>query len=231
MTVTFVTLRCAGSCADVEAVATGGNPPYDFSWEDGTTSATRQVCPTSSTRYSVTVSDTGTTGELGQPSQTVQVPLSADVIACPDGGALDGGPFDCTTILTSSAVSAGPGSTDGGPGYCSASVAALGGISAAVSLTAGEEYELVEDATGSALLLGSAPTWSYYASSSDCHSALSGQPIGSMTFDPSTPIQSLCFRAGSDYTYIDWFTSSVAAGIANGTWRLCRGCGKSDGGP
>jgi hypothetical protein len=89
--VTFVTLDCAGPCADVVAVPTGGHPPYTFEWDDGSTSASRHVCPTSSTSYLVNVTDTGTTGEVIRPAQTVQVPLTANVVACPDGGAPDGG--------------------------------------------------------------------------------------------------------------------------------------------
>jgi hypothetical protein len=89
--VTFVTLTCSDECADVVAVATGGRQPYTFAWDDGSTSAARHVCPTSSTRYSVKVTDTGTSGELARPAETLQVPLAANVIACPDGGASDGG--------------------------------------------------------------------------------------------------------------------------------------------
>jgi hypothetical protein len=91
ITVTFVTLTCAGPCADVVAVATGGQAPYTFKWDDGSTSASRHVCPTSSTDYFVNVTDTGTAGELAQPAETVQVPLQANVIACPDGGSSDRG--------------------------------------------------------------------------------------------------------------------------------------------
>jgi hypothetical protein len=95
VTVTFVTLSCSGPCADVVAVPTGGNAPYTFEWDDGSTSASRHVCPTSSTNYDVKVTDTGTSGELARPAETVQVPLKANVSACPDGGeagaACDGG--------------------------------------------------------------------------------------------------------------------------------------------
>jgi hypothetical protein len=87
----FITLSCAGDCASVEAVATGGHPPYTFAWDDGWTNATRRVCPTSDTNYQVKVSDAGSSGELTRPAQTVEVPLTADVIACPDGGTSDGG--------------------------------------------------------------------------------------------------------------------------------------------
>jgi hypothetical protein len=88
--VKIVTLACSGDCATVQAVGTGGHPPYAFKWEDSSTSATRQVCPTSSTNYSVKVTDMGTTGELARAPDTVQVPLTADVLACPDGGTTDG---------------------------------------------------------------------------------------------------------------------------------------------
>ncbi len=89
--VTFVTVSCSGLCADVVAVATGGHAPYAFQWDDGPTGAARRVCPTESTNYSVTVTDTATAGELGQSAQTVRVPLGARVLACPDGGTVDGG--------------------------------------------------------------------------------------------------------------------------------------------
>jgi len=81
--VKFITLSCSGDCATVEAVGTGGYAPYTFKWDDGTTNATRQVCPASSTNYSVKVTDTGTSGELARAPETVQVPLTADVLTCP----------------------------------------------------------------------------------------------------------------------------------------------------
>jgi hypothetical protein len=46
ITVTFVTVSCAGPCADVVAVATGGHAPYTFAWDDGSTSASRHLDPT-----------------------------------------------------------------------------------------------------------------------------------------------------------------------------------------
>jgi hypothetical protein len=102
VTVTFVTLGCTGRCADVVAVPTGGHAPYAFKWEDGSTSASRQVCPTSSTSYVVAVTDTGTSGELGRSAETVHVPLEAKVIACPDGGTAPadaGAPYDAGPAL------------------------------------------------------------------------------------------------------------------------------------
>ncbi len=96
ITVTLVTVSCSGPCAQVMAVATGGHAPYSFRWDDGSTSASRTVYPTASTHYDVKVSDTATSGELGRPAQTVDVPLGAHVVACPDGGAADGGGLDAS---------------------------------------------------------------------------------------------------------------------------------------
>ena len=94
--ITFVTLTCADGCADVKAVVTGGRPPYSFRWEDGSTSDARHVCPTASTAYAVTVTDTGSSGEFAQAPQTTQAALTARVLACPDAGPLadDGGLTD-----------------------------------------------------------------------------------------------------------------------------------------
>jgi hypothetical protein len=41
VSVSFVTLSCADRCAGVVAVATGGQPPYAYAWEDGSTGASR----------------------------------------------------------------------------------------------------------------------------------------------------------------------------------------------
>ncbi len=87
--VKLITLSCAGECATVQAMGTGGNPPYSFAWENGSTNPVRQVCPNSSTSYSVKVTDKGATGEVPRPSQTAKASVTADVLACPDGGPSD----------------------------------------------------------------------------------------------------------------------------------------------
>jgi hypothetical protein len=82
-----VTLSCEGQCAQVQAVAIGGNPPYTFVWSDGTKGATRSLCPSTTSSFDVTVTDTATSGELARPSQTARASVTADVLACPDAGA------------------------------------------------------------------------------------------------------------------------------------------------
>jgi hypothetical protein len=96
---------CAGQCVDLSASATGGVAPYSYQWEGGSAAdGSLHVCPTSSTRYSVTSTDhSGHGGELaassGQASTSAEVTVSGDcngdadaisdgrVSALPDEGA------------------------------------------------------------------------------------------------------------------------------------------------
>ncbi len=84
--VRLITLSCAGDCATVQAVGTGGYPPYTYAWENGSTNPVRQVCPASDTAYSVKVTDAGGSDENLRPPQTAGASVTADVLACPDGG-------------------------------------------------------------------------------------------------------------------------------------------------
>jgi hypothetical protein len=93
--VRLITLSCAGDCATVQAVGTGGYPPYTYAWENGSTNPVRQVCPASDTAYSVKVTDTGGSGENLRPPQTAGASVTADVLACPDGG-----PGDAAAVLS-----------------------------------------------------------------------------------------------------------------------------------
>jgi hypothetical protein len=113
--VTFVTLSCSDACATVQAVAAGGNPPYRFAWDDGTTDATLKACPTSTKSYAVTVTDTATTGELGRAAETARASLTANVIACPDGGSPDdaGGGPPVYWATWAAPVTGSPGSAQG----------------------------------------------------------------------------------------------------------------------
>jgi hypothetical protein len=89
MTIEIVTLQCAGDCADVEAVAHGGNPPYAFAWEDGSTSATRHVCLDASATLRVAATDTAIDSEeFDYDAHTVYADVTATVLDCsqPDAG-------------------------------------------------------------------------------------------------------------------------------------------------
>lgn len=95
--VEVITVGCAGTCADVVAIAKNGEPPYTFEWEDGTTAPNRRLCPSANADYSVTVTDKGVQrGELRRPPQTAHALVTANV-------------FDCSPI------DAGAGVPDAGP--------------------------------------------------------------------------------------------------------------------
>jgi len=88
MTIEVITLACAGDCADVEAVASGGNPPYELEWEDGSTDAKRRVCLDASRTLSVSATDTSIDAEeFRYDAQTVTTNVTATVLDCSDGGA------------------------------------------------------------------------------------------------------------------------------------------------
>lgn len=59
----------------------------------------RDVCPTATTSYCVTVTDTGSTGEVPRPAQSIERPLTATVLACPDGGSDAGDAGSQSTVV------------------------------------------------------------------------------------------------------------------------------------
>ncbi len=87
---TTATVSCAGGCVDVQAVPQGGSPPYVYAWSDGSTAATRHICPTATTTVSVSVNDAGvTSGELSRPPQKAKATLAIEVLGCPDAATPD----------------------------------------------------------------------------------------------------------------------------------------------
>jgi hypothetical protein len=236
--VKLITLSCAGDCATVQAVGTGGHPPYSYAWENGSTSAVRQVCPATGTAFSVNVTDTGESGEIPRPPQTAKTSVTADVLACLDGGAqpagtADGGTTNCETFLILGAPSgtvSGTGAMACGPDSGTTGALQWGvgpALGGAASLEAGQSYEIVENVTGT-LLLGSPPLWDFYGSATTCGAPPGGELLGSMTFDPSIPRQSFCFRPKAAYAAIDLYTSAIAAGTGQGVYQICRGCDQPD---
>jgi hypothetical protein len=87
--VKLITSSCSGDYATVQAVGTGGFPPYSYKWEDGSTDAVRQLCPKATAEYAVNVTDTGEGGEFPRPPQTAKASVTVDMLACPDAGAVD----------------------------------------------------------------------------------------------------------------------------------------------
>lgn len=107
--VEIVTVSCPGECVEVKAVARGGQPDYHFMWEDGTTSATRMLCPEQDSTHEVTVTDTARVSEeFGHAMETASASVGAHVLECEpptepvDAGAGDecSGSSDCGTGQT-----------------------------------------------------------------------------------------------------------------------------------
>lgn len=83
----IVTVQCDGECADVVAVASGGNPPYEYAWEDGSEQAERRVCPSETTVYEVSARDTAIdVAEFERPAMSATAEVTARVLDCPDDG-------------------------------------------------------------------------------------------------------------------------------------------------
>jgi hypothetical protein len=155
MAVTFVALSCAGGCDTVEVVVSGGDPPYSFQWSDGSTSPTRQVCATATTSYSVTVTDSGSTGEVPRPAESIERPLTASVLACPDGGPVLGNPKGQSTVVVPGTADVwlsgqpagsmlsdgmGTGTGDTVPAQSPVEVPVVGGSTLTFSATGGTSY-------------------------------------------------------------------------------------------
>jgi hypothetical protein len=87
LAIDVITLGCSGDCADIEAVASGGNPPYTYAWEDGSTSATRRVCLAAAGTLSVGATDSAIdSAEFRYTAHTATTNVAAQVRACADAG-------------------------------------------------------------------------------------------------------------------------------------------------
>jgi hypothetical protein len=87
---------CPGQCVDLSASTAGGTPPYAYAWTGGgvtSSSASLHACPTTTTTYTVTASDSsGQSGELARPdakgSTTAKVTVGATCAGASDAGAV-----------------------------------------------------------------------------------------------------------------------------------------------
>jgi hypothetical protein len=88
--VSLITVGCPGECADLTVVVGGGHGPYQVRWDDGSTDASRRVCPELTDELEVSVTDTPIeSDEFQYEAQTVTASVTAEVFACEDGGMLD----------------------------------------------------------------------------------------------------------------------------------------------
>jgi hypothetical protein len=93
MAIEVITVSCAGECRQVLAIATGGNAPYSFQWNDGVSGDSREICADDDTTFTVTANDTEIIdGEFPYAGQTASASVTMDVLACPADGGVDAGP-------------------------------------------------------------------------------------------------------------------------------------------
>jgi hypothetical protein len=93
---------CPGQCVDLTVAVSGGTAPYTYAWSDGSEAmtATRHVCPTSTTVYSVDATDSsGRSGELS--SATLEAHGSATVTVGSSCGSGAGPPFQMAHTICS----------------------------------------------------------------------------------------------------------------------------------
>lgn len=158
MTIEIVTLRCSGECADIEAVARGGNPPYTFEWQDGSREPARRVCLSGDAQLVVEVTDTAiAVEELGYEARTVQAEVTVDVLECEDGGVGPDASVDpsCAEHVTGSALS------------CAGSSEVMFNPLEGLSLQAGQTKEIRVTGEG-AYVFGEGWHYELWASSDGC---------------------------------------------------------------
>lgn len=86
-----VTLSCPGDNASLTAIASGGVPPYTYSWSSSQTTSTINVQPTQTTNYVVTIADACYSGTVSdtitvtvEPYTAVSVAVADTAVLCPN---------------------------------------------------------------------------------------------------------------------------------------------------
>jgi hypothetical protein len=198
MTIELITLACAGDCADVEAVANGGNPPYAFEWDDGSDDPRRRVCLTEDATLSVTATDTAISSEeFHYAAQTATSQLSATVLSCAGDAGLappdaDAGAMDCTPIENWNVL----------PAECGSSPTITGRLSSA-PLVAGKDYAIRIDSPGG---FGQF-RFDFYGSDDGCATT---EELLSIMYTAGAP-HDLCINATRDFEHL--VVVQVALGV------------------
>ncbi len=83
-----ITLNCPGETANITAIASGGTPPFSYSWTGGQTGSTINVQPSVTTSYVIAVTDACFPGPIRDTVVVTVVPYTAPTIAVTDTSVL-----------------------------------------------------------------------------------------------------------------------------------------------
>lgn len=90
---------CDETCVDITAAVSGGNAPYHYLWDDGSTGAARHACFDTKLDFSVQVSDTAVVAqEFAHPMMTAMAHGSVVRMACP-AAEDDAGPATNSSVM------------------------------------------------------------------------------------------------------------------------------------
>lgn len=112
------TTMCEGSCTDIDATGSGGTPGYNYSWSNGRTSSSINMCPVTTTVYTCAVSDANGCSNIDTAIVHVN-PLPTIVLSGNDSvckgnstilSATGGGSYLWSNGYTTSSITVSPGS-------------------------------------------------------------------------------------------------------------------------
>ena len=83
-------IQCPDTCASIELSARGGSPPYAFTWDDASTDATRQFCPSADATLQASVRDAD--GTTRSAALVVQLAACVTGHLCADNASFEGKP-------------------------------------------------------------------------------------------------------------------------------------------
>jgi hypothetical protein len=239
---------CQAGCRSLNASASGGNPPYQYQWSDGSVAASRVVCAVPEGLVSVIVTDTAKSGELGTPAQVAtatwlaegaslsctpeDASFDAAFDALPDAGNEADAPGGCSAGVRVVSDTGFCGSSACTPSFCQPGPSVFHNTSftewtSPVPLRAGHRYTLSFVSQGAALF-GSAQVVAW-ASGGSCTigEKLSAQSQiaetnGTWQFEP-------CVTPTADSPDVtlefDWGSTSGATGDVG--LQVCEGCAPS----
>lgn len=209
LTGNVVALACVEECVDVEVVIEGGTPPYQLSWDDGTTASTRSVCAGSGS-YTIKVSDSGgVAGEFTKPRLEAQASLNVTRGTCSDAAVDAQVPEECRVVSAAQFTS------------CAGAFADDYAIQMEKPLRAGQEYEFHFEFEVSGY-----GTWMMFGAQERCVESQKSVYGGSYGLADVLRIPAIvCQTFAEDVSFLNLINTALPLGTTK-VWNLsvCGGC-------